>query len=647
MSASVKSATATTPLTVRRKNRMRCFLTSTLLLTLALPFVPPSALLLELMEVWHELLFLLAVVLNLLVVIRRWRHRKTQLLKSGLDVREECSTGFSLLEIIVWNFVAFALIVLLIQLAIRPAVAWGLLISLRISIAFVYVCVMLAAPFAFRQIYHRRILPVAKWVKSWFSLSLLLVLSEAACSLILSFPPNVTPLTFPEHLPQPHDNNLHIASTGGSTSLGWPWHPHYSISRVAEWQLNRLLNSVRNSSTAGPPHVDAVPRYRNAIVHNVAQAGDSLKLDIAQLHRLPVKPDVLMVCTGHNEVYHEIDSQLRVSGNVVPAVDRFLNWSPTFCLIDKVMTERISVLWRIVQRERGLVDDPYLTDDQRKQRLNVFTDRLRALSQYCQRQNILLIWFIPAGSESTCPPNRSTIRTHNHSARDLVAVRAHQQAALLEQQQAWIQAAEVYRLVLSDHPDMAEFHFRRGHCLLHMNQPEAAAVSFQRALETDAFPVRAQADHRDAVAQVAREYGNVTIDTAAILRRMTPHGILDDSVIMDDVHPSLRGVFALGTESASLMQHLILKDIDTSAAEKFGSFRESLTDLKVDPTVIASGYELMAAAMLNRGCLRFEQSHWNSLSDRLRTAALELRERTSLPESTQIESLRDFHSSQK
>ncbi len=419
-------------------------------------------------------------------------------------------------------------------------------------------------------------------------------------------------------------------------------HPHYSIVKVAAWQLKRQLSEVPDSSNAVPRHNDAEPDYRNVTVHNIAQAGDALKQDIEQLWRLPVKPHVLMICTGHNELYKEVDVQLRASARIVPAVDRLLSWSPTFCLIDRVLTERFSVLWRSVQRERRLVDDPYLTIEQRVQRLAVFTDRLRALSQYCQRQNIELIWFIPAGSESACPPNRSTIRTHGRSSRDSNAVAAYQKAKLHEQQLEWNLAAEIYQFTLRDYPDMAEFHFRLGHCLLQMNQPKAAAISFQCALETDAFPVRAQADHRQAVEQVAREYGNAAIDTAAILRRMTPHRILDETVILDDVHPTLRSVFALGTEAAHVIHQLVLRDSPGFETSEYGPFRESLIALSVDPAVIAGAYERMAGVLLNRACLRFEHSHWISLSDRLRTAAMELNGRESLPESTSIESLQDF-----
>jgi|GEM_PF-2060400 len=630
-------------LTVRGKTYLRCFLTSVLLVSVAVPFCSSSVWLTELTEVWHEVLLLLAIVMNSVILIQRWRQRKSKCSKSEVGVTPEIYSRVSWNEVMFWNFVGLLLIVLLVQVAITAAVAWGLAVCLRISIPAIWLSVIVAAPVAVRQILDRRNCPVSKWVKPWFSLCLLTAFSELACLLILSFQNTVTPLTFPEHLPRPNDNCLHIASTGGSTSLGWPWHPHYSISRVAEWQLKRQLNPVADSSSAGSRSDDAEPGYRSIAIHNVARAGDDLKLDIEQLYCLPVKPHVLMVCTGHNELYHDVDVRLRASGGAVPAVDRFLRWSPTFCLIDRVLTEHFSSLWRNVQRERRLVDDPYLTDEQKAERLALFTERLRALSQYCRRQNIELIWFIPAASESACPPNRSIIRSRGRSSRDAGAAAAYQNARLHEQQEEWNLAAEIYQSALRGYPDMAEFHFRLGHCLLHMNQPQTASVSFQRALETDAFPVRAQTDHRQAVEQVAREYGNTTIDTTTILRRMTPHGILDETVILDDVHPTLRGVFVLGTEAADVIRQQCLKDLPGIAPAAYGSFRESLIALAVDPAVIEGAYERLAGALLNRACLRFEHSHWDSLADRLRTAAMELRDRESLPESTPIESLQDFH----
>lgn len=622
---------------------VRRFLASTLLVTVALPFFSSSVWLLNLTEVWHEVLIWLAIALNTMVVIQRWRQRKTECLKFEMSSNPGTSTGFSWPEVMLWNAVAILLIVLLVQNGIKPAVAWGLVICLRFSIPAAWLFVIVAAPIAIRQILDRRIFPVSKWVRMWFSLCLLMALSESACLLILSSLNPTTPLTFPEHLPQPDDNNLHIASTGGSTSLGWPWQPYYSISRVAAWQLKRQLDAASDALNAESRDRDGAQGYRNVIVHNVAQAGDALKQDIEQVSQLQLKPHVLFVYTGHNELYHDVNIQLRTSNSVVPAVDRFLSWSPTFSLIDRVLTERFNVLWRRVQRERQLVDDPYLTDKQRAQRLAIFMDRLRSLSQYCRRQDIELIWFIPAASESTCPPNRSTIRSHGSSTQDSIAVAAYQKARLHEQRQEWNLAAEIYQSALRDYPDMAEFHFRLGHCLLHTNQPQTARVSFQRALETDAFPVRAQADHRQAVEQVAREYGNATIDTAAILRRMTLHGILDETVILDDVHPTLRGVFVLGTEAADVIRDLALKDFPRTGAAAYGSFRESLVALDIDPAVIEGAYERLAGVLLNRALLRFEHSHWISLSDRLRTAAMELRSGESLPESTLIESLQDFH----
>ena len=146
-----------------------------------------------------------------------------------------------------------------------------------------------------------------------------------------------------------------------------------------------------------------------------------------------------------------------------------------------------------------------------------------------------------------------------------------------------------------------------------------------------------------AVEQVSREYGNVTIDTAALLRPLTPNGILDDTVILDDVHPTLRSVFVLGTEAARIIQRIVQDKSPEIESEQEGSFLESLKAFNINPIAVADAYEQLAGVLPNRAILRFEQSHWEALADRLRSAATDLRGLDSLPERTRIESYQDFH----
>ena len=638
MCESVKSASqlkASVP--SRGKRCLRYFLTGTFAISVALPFFSHTEVLWILTRSWHEVLLLIAMVLNSAFMIQRWRQAKTDNAKSGTR------TEFSWSELFFWNGAGLVVIFLLIRQAIPSTVAWGLMIGLRIGIPAIWLFVIVASPFACREIIHRRRRPVSRLVKSWFSLCLLTAISESMCLLILASRTTNTTLSFPEQLRPPDNSNLHIASIGGSTTMGWPWQPHYSISKVAAWQLERKLRQTSETARRKSNDEESGVWQRRVVVHNVAQKGDALKQDILQLHRLPVKPHVLMVYSGHNELYQEIDEFSRVSDSPTPGLDRVLSWSPTFCVIDRVLTERFNALWRIRQLARRLVDDAYLTVEQKSQRLARFTDRLRQLSQFCRRQDILLIWFIPAASESACPPNRSTIRGGGRTSENANLQAAYQQARDYEQRLDWTQAAELYREQLRDYPEMAEFHFRLGHCLLHINQPQDAAASFQSALETDAFPVRAQADYRQAVEQVAREYGNVTIDTAALLGPLTPNGILDDTVILDDVHPTLRSVFVLGTEAARIIQRIVEDKSPEIESEQEGSFLESLKAFNINPIAVADAYEQLAGVLPNRAILRFEQSHWEALADRLRSAATDLRGLDSLPERTRIESYQDFH----
>lgn len=668
MTESVKSSSpppAPPPLCTKRQ--IRRFLTTILVLSVLFPFLPNTAALWPPIRQWHEILLLTGIVLNSVLLIHRRRRAATQAPEPHRDNR------FSRREILCWNAAGLVMVVLLICHAVRSVVAWTLMIGLRIGIPTIWLFVIIALPFAVRQILDRRRRPISRLVKLWFSLCLLTAVGEFTCLLIQrSQSLDDTRLAFPEQLPPADDNDLHIASTGGSTAMGWPWHPHYSIAQVAAWQLEQVLiseevlNFPPSADEGGSPDAGStVPRCK-VVVHNVAREGSALKEAILQLHNLPLKPHVLMVYTGHNEVYQEIDELLRVGDSPTKTPDRILSASPAFRLIDKLVTEHFSALWRIRQIERRLVDVPYLPDEIRLRRLARFTDRMRQLSQFCQRENIKLFWFIPAASESACPPNRSTIRLGRSASLDA----AYEKARNYEQKNEWALAAKHYGEQLKLFPDMAEFHYRLGHCLLHMNLPQDAAASFQAALETDAYPVRAQADHRQAVEQVAREFGNVTIDTAAVLRPLTHHGILDETVFLDDVHPTLRSTFALGTEAARVIHQLVPERVpyskkmalmlrslnervrpaapDNRLEEELavtGSFRLSLRALRVDPAAVADAYETLAGVMPNRACLRFDHSHWMGLGERLRGAAADLRGMGSLPGRTKIESLQDIDGS--
>src|SRR5690606_39016834 len=92
----------------------------------------------------------------------------------------------------------------------------------------------------------------------------------------------------------------------------------------------------------------------------------------------------------------------------------------------------------------------------------------------------------------------------------------------------------------------AEIEFWFGVCLREVGQIDAAREWFRRSIDHDGQPASANSAYRAIIADVAGRFGIELIDAAAVLRRVSPPGLLDRHVIHDNVHPTLRGYHALG-----------------------------------------------------------------------------------------------------
>jgi tetratricopeptide (TPR) repeat protein len=191
----------------------------------------------------------------------------------------------------------------------------------------------------------------------------------------------------------------------------------------------------------------------------------------------------------------------------------------------------------------------------------------------------------------------------------------------LEATGRWDDAAALYRSGLDRQPQFAEFHYRLGACLEQRARHAEAREHFAQALELDRYPVRALADYRRQIAQVADQRGIARIDAADVLRPWTPHGTLDRSVFHDNVHPTLRGAYLLGVAAADrIAQETLPPRGELPPAD----FRAAVTDLGVHPEDLGEAYSRTAETLRWLGPLRFDRSEREARADRYAARAAEL-----------------------
>ena len=102
-----------------------------------------------------------------------------------------------------------------------------------------------------------------------------------------------------------------------------------------------------------------------------------------------------------------------------------------------------------------------------------------------------------------------------------------------------------YRALIARQPGFAEAHYRLAQLLEQAGAWEAAYREYVAARDRDGYPMRCLTEFQDVYRDVARRHGCFLIDGQSYFHAIGRHGLLDDELFQDGMHPSLRGQIAL------------------------------------------------------------------------------------------------------
>jgi hypothetical protein len=151
---------------------------------------------------------------------------------------------------------------------------------------------------------------------------------------------------------------------------------------------------------------------------------------------------------------------------------------------------------------------------------------------------------VPPANDAGFEPNRSflpatTTRAQREAfRRDFLAARrleATDQASSLEQ----------YRALLARQPTFAETHYRLAQLRERAGDWDEAYRHYILARDLDGYPMRLPTPFQDVYREVAARHRSILIDGQSYFHAIGPHGLLDDHLFHDAMHPSLRGQIAL------------------------------------------------------------------------------------------------------
>jgi hypothetical protein len=342
-------------------------------------------------------------------------------------------------------------------------------------------------------------------------------------------------IELPVKPPAPRGNgDLEVVVLGESSALGVPFEDHISVGRIICWKLENALPG------------------RAVHLTELARAGDTLERQHQALASLDRRPNVLIVYCGHNEFFSRLWWSRNLTyyfaeelPNGFTGLAAWIERSSSFCgLIAETAAQCRVAIPPSLHNSRELIDVPVYTAAEYAALLADFRGRLDEIVAYARRVGALVVLIVPPANDAGFEPSRSFLLART-SRPEREQFRRDFLAALKLEASDPAASIERYRGLLERQPCFAEAHFRLALLLEERNAWEDAYQHFVAARDFDGMPIRCPSDFQQAYRDVAARHDCVLIDGQAYFHQIGRHGLLDDQLFQDAMHPSLRGQIAL------------------------------------------------------------------------------------------------------
>ncbi len=269
---------------------------------------------------------------------------------------------------------------------------------------------------------------------------------------------------------------------------------------------------------------------------------------------LQYEPDLIIVCTGHNEFledrsYHHLKSPspLLKSAVRIGSYSRLLNCVSQLIYSDSVHNEDRPMLSAetdpMLDYHNGLA--AYHRDDDWHTSVTAhFEHNVHKLIETCQRDGVPILLVIPPSNLYDCPPFKSVINAK------LSTEARNQRQRLIEQAQATMrtdsqQAISIFREALTIDDRHAATWYELGKCYQSLGLHTQAHDAFVRARDEDICPLRILSGMEEQLRQLANANAVPLLDMSVQMR--------DGQSLVDHVHPDFEGNQDIAKQLLELM----------------------------------------------------------------------------------------------
>ena len=355
------------------------------------------------------------------------------------------------------------------------------------------------------------------------------------------------------------EETFNIYFLGESTMWGVPYGPFACIPGIVDYRLGGNLQGkpVRAINLAAAAKDATYTRYLSELLLREKKV---------------FHPSLIVIYTGHNEFlkYHPTDPDFHA-----PGVVWLVNHSE---LARQLLTAIARGKGEILETDiRNFLDHDIFPLDPRghDKVIKNYQKELLNIVDLAQKNNTPMIISNLVSNYASWEPNRSVFcDSAKAKAKKQKFVQAFQRGREAEQQKDYNSALKAYEEAESICEHFAEVHFRQGEVYEALHNDEKAWGAFQKAIDEDGMPIRANSQQNNFILSLKRFDHVHVVDSLTYLRSKTPNGLLDENLIVDGIHPNFEGYLLISEAIANEIHSLFapqgenIRPLDTDTAKK-------------------------------------------------------------------------------
>ncbi len=341
-------------------------------------------------------------------------------------------------------------------------------------------------------------------------------------------------------------NSFRIFFLGGSSTFGYPYAHNGSMSKMLGQRL-----------------ADYFPDRKIEIVNLGMPAISSFSLLDMIDEVLAQRPDALVIYAGHNEFYGALGAGSTESlGRSRTLINFYLGlqrWKTVLLLRDGLAKfqgwfasagESKDAGSTLMEQMVGDAAIAYGSEIYRRG-LDFYKANLEKIIVRAKQNNVRVLLSEVVSNVRDQEPFVSLYAPQVDLAgfqKTLEAGRA------LESTGRYDQALALYDSLAAIDVRAAIVHFRLGKVYEQLGNFEASRTAYERARDFDGLRFRASEDINRVLHEVAQSYGTPIVAMTEAFEADSPHGLIGNSLMLEHLHPNLRGYFIMGREIAHAMK---------------------------------------------------------------------------------------------